>query len=197
VLLALVLVTGAAHAAESDANTPKLALRKVELWLAAAEPKPSVADLDAGVAAAASAEERMAMLNTEIGAVSSRRRTLQLQERALRQKIAELREAPKGENGIKRSGTDQKIADLEQKADAIHAQIEPLDQQLHRISIEETGIVNAVGRVRGVADMIETSSLADAKQKKKALVLADRTTKTIRIHAAIIMTMTTTTAANE
>lgn len=181
-----------ASAPQSNANTPKHALHKAELWLAMAEPKPSVADLDAGLGAASAVEERMTMLNTEIGAVASRRRTVQLQAVALRQKAAGLRaerDAAKGENGIKRSDANAKIVELEQRAATLDAQAETFYGYMQRMGDEEKGLVDSVGRMRSVADMIETSSIADAKQKQKATALASKTTRSIRIHAAIIMTM--------
>jgi hypothetical protein len=200
--LAFLSITPSVAHAESSANTPKLALHKVELWLAASEPKPSFADLDAGMNAAAAAEERMAMLNTEMGAVASRRRTLQLQASALRQKAAALRaerDAPKGETGIKRSSAsyDARIGELEKRAEALLAQAEDLYRIMERLSIEEKGIVDAVGRMRGITEMIETSSLATAGQKTKAVTLAKRTNKTIELHAAMIMTLVSATTASE
>ena len=74
--------------------------------------------------------------------------------------------------------------------------MEPLEQHLQRMSVEENGIVDAVGRLRGVADMIETSSVADAKQKSRAKTLGAATTKTFRLHAQIIMTMQSATLAS-
>lgn len=186
--------------APSTANTPKLALHKVELWLAMAEPRPSTADLDAGLGVALGAEDRMAMLNTEMAAVATRRRTLQLQEVAARQKIAALqaeRDAPRGENGIRRGGTAQKILELAAKADSLHTQTETLFGYMQRIGNEEKGLVDAIGRVRGLADQIETSSIADAKQKQKAVVLASKTLKTFKLHAAMIVMLTTATQATE
>jgi hypothetical protein len=195
-LLSLALTSvGSAHAqgAQSNANTPKLALHKTELWLALAEPKPSTADLDAGMGFASAVEERMTMLNTEIGAVTSRRRTLLAQATACRQKVAELRGAPKGENGIKRSGSEAKIVELEQKATSLEEQAEMQHHTMLRLSDEERGLVDVVSRVRSVTDMIDTSSIADARQKQKAVALASRTTKLFKIHATIIMTVMTAT----
>lgn len=177
-----------AHA-ESSANTPRLALNKVQLWLAAAESKPSGADLDAGMSATSAAEERVSMINTEIAAMATRRRTLQLQAAAARQKIAELRAVPKGENGIKKSGSEQKIVELTQKAEQLDAQAETLYGYIVRVSEEENAIVDAVGRVRAVTDLIETSTIAGAAQKQKAATLATKTTKTFKLHAVLIMTV--------
>lgn len=177
---------------QSNANTPKLALHKAEIWLALAEPKPSVADLDAGMSATSAVEERLSMLNTEIGAVVSRRRTILTQAAALRQKAAELRAergAPKGESGIKRSGADARIADLEQRAANLDGQADALYATVQRISVEEHALVDAIGRVRTVTDMIEASTVADARQKQKAGALATKTNKSIKIHASIIMTV--------
>lgn len=182
---------------QTNANTPKLALHKMELWLALAEPKPSVADIDAGVGVTGAVEERMTMLNTELGAVASRRRTLMLQAAVLRKKAADLkaeRDAPSGENGIKRAGSEGKILELEQKAAALDAQAETLYQQMHRIGDEERVLVEAVGRVKAVTGMIETSTIADAKQKQKAAALSTKTNKLFRIHASVIMTMMNATA---
>lgn len=182
-----------AEGAQSNANTPKLALHRVELWLAVAEPKPSVADLDAGMGAAAGIEERMAMLNTEMGAVATRRRTLLLQSVAARQKIADLKleraAAKASENGIKRSGIDSMILELTQRAEAWDTQAETLYGYMQRIGNEERDIIDAIGRVRVLADMIEESSLADARQKQKAVTLAARTTRTFRLHMVMIETM--------
>jgi hypothetical protein len=181
-----------AEGAQSNANTPKLALHKAEIWLAVAEPKPSVADLDAGLFATSAVEERLTMLNTEIGAVVSRRRTLLGRANACRQRAAELRaerDAARGENGIKRGSADAKIVELEQLAAALVTQAETQHVTMLRLSDEERGLVDAVGRVRGIADLLETSTIADAKQKQKAIVLAAKTTKSIKIHAAIIMTV--------
>ena len=181
-----------AEPAQSNANTPKLALHKAEIWLALAEPKPSVADLDAGMGVASAVEERLAMLNTEIGAIVSRRRTLQLQAAGYRHKAADLRaerEAAKGENGIRKSGSDARIAELEQRAAALDAQVDTLYATVQRVSVEEHALVDAVGRVRTVTDMIEASTAADARQKQKAGALATKTNKSIKIHAAIIMTV--------
>jgi hypothetical protein len=191
-LLSLALVSaGAAHAegAQSNANTPKLALHKTELWLAMAEPKPSIADLDAGMGVASAVEERLTMLNTELGAVTSRRRTLLAQASACRQKIAELRNAPKGENGIKASGADAKIVELEQRATSLETQAEAQHVTMLRLGEEERSLVDATGRVRGVVDMIDASSAADAKQKQKATVLAGKTNRLFKLHATIIMTV--------
>lgn len=198
-LLSLALTSVApaiAHAepaqSQSNANTPKLALHKAEIWLALAEPKPSVADLDAGMGVASAVEERLSMLNTEIAAIVSRRRTLQVQAAGFRQKVAELRaerDAAKGENGIRKSGSDARVVDLEQRAAALDAQAETLYATVQRVSVEEHALVDAVGRVRTLTDMIEASTIADAKQKQKAGALATKTTKSIKIHASIIMTV--------
>ena len=165
-----------AQGAQSNANTPKLALHKTELWLAVAEPKPSVADIDAGMGVASALEERLTMLNTEVGAVTSRRRTLLVQAAALRQKAAELKTAPRGETGIRRAGSDAKIA-------------EPQYEVMLRLSEEEHGLMDVTGRVRGVVDIIETSTAADTKQKQKAATLATKTIKLFQLHAAIMMTV--------
>jgi hypothetical protein len=199
-LLSLALTSGGiarAQGAQSNANTPKLALHKMELWLAANEPKPAAADLDAGMGAATAVEERLAMLVNEVGAIASRRRTLLGQAATHRQKIAELRaerDAAKGENGIRRGNSDARIAELEQRAAALDAQAETLYGTMQRISAEEHSIVDAVERVRGVTDLIETSTIADAKQKQKAVVLATKTTKSIRLHASILMTVVAATS---
>lgn len=199
VALAALSSTGAAglaHAevAPSNANTPKLALHKAEIWLALAEPKPSVADLDAGMSIASAVEARLSMLNTEIGAIISRRRTILVQAGALKQKAAELRaerDAPRGENEIRKDGAlaDARIADLEQRIAALDGQADSLYSIVQRISVEERALVDAIGRVRTVTDMIEASTVADAKQKQKAGALATKTNKSIKIHAAIIMTV--------
>jgi hypothetical protein len=182
-----------ARADASDANTPKNALHKVELWLAVAEPKPSAADLDAGLGATTAAEERMAMLNTEMAAVATRRRNLMVQAFGFRQKIAELeaekRAGSKTENGIKRGDVDARIVELTQKADQLDAQTENYFAHMQRISEEEMGIVDAIGRLNGVAEMIRTSSTADDKRKQKAAALSVRTTRTYKLHASIIMTL--------
>jgi hypothetical protein len=182
-----------ADGAPSNANTPKLALHKTEIWLAVAEPKPSVADLDAGIGVASAVEERLTMLNTEIGAVSSRRRTLLVQAGTCRQKIADLRSAPRGESGIRGSATEAKIVELEQRARTLEAQAETQHTTMLRLSDEERSLVDAAGRVRGVVDVIDASSSADAKQKQKATALATKTNKLFKIHATIIMTVMTAT----
>ena len=177
-----------AEGAASNANTPKLALHKMDLWLAVAEPTPSVADIDAGMGVASAVEERMTMLNSEIGAVTSRMKTLLTQAAACRQKAADLKNAPRGENGVKRTD-DAKILELEQKATSLEAQAETQHQTMLRLSDEERGLVDATSRVRFVVDSIETSTIADAKQKQKATVLAAKTNKLFKIHATIIMTV--------
>jgi hypothetical protein len=188
--LALASANGArAQGTPSNANTPKLALHKTELWLAVAEPKPSVADMDGGMGVASALEERLTMLNTEVGAVTSRRRTLLVQAAALRQKAAELRSAPRGESGIRRAGSESKIAELEQKAAMLEAQAETQYETMLRLSDEERGLMDVTGRMRGIVDTIETSTLADAKQKQKAATLATKTIKLFQLHAAIIMTV--------
>lgn len=191
--LNVVPATAHAEPAPSNANTPKLAVHKAEIWLALAEPKPSVADLDAGMGVASAIEERLSMLNTEIGAIVSRRRTLQVQAAGYRQKAADLRaerDAARGENGIRKSGNSEaRIADLEQRAAALDVQAETLYATVQRVSVEERALVDAIGRVRTVTDMIESSTIADAKQKQKANALATKTNRSIKIHAAIIMTV--------
>lgn len=205
-LLALANVIAAPESAwaeappQTNANTPKLALHKTELWLAASEPKPATADLDAGMGATSAVEERMTMLNTEIGAVASRRRTVMGQANACRQKIAELRaerDAARGENGIRRGNSDARIAELEQRATALEAQAETQYEALVRLSNEERGLLDAVGRVREIAELVGTSTVADAKQKQKAAALSTKTIKSMQIHAAIISTMLHVTLGGE
>jgi hypothetical protein len=192
-LFSLALSSGAnaAHAegAQSNANTPKLALHKTELWLAVAEPKPSIADIDAGMGVASALQERLTMLNTEVGAVTSRRRTLLVQAAACRQKAADLKSAPTGESGIRRAGSEAKAAELEQRAAMLEAQAETQYETMLRLSDEERGLMDVTGRMRGVVDTIETSTIADAKQKQKAATLATRTIKLFQLHAAIMMTV--------
>lgn len=199
-LLALALAkvnAASAQGAQSNANTPKLALHKAELWLAAAEPKPSTADLDAGMGATGAVQERLSMLNHEIGAVASRRMTLINQANAYRTKAAELRAANEsargGENGIKRGNGDAKIAELEKQAASFDQQAETAYETLMRLSVEERGLVDAVGRVRGVTDQIGASTVADAQRKQKAATLGEKTIKAFQLHAAIIMTLMSAT----
>jgi hypothetical protein len=199
--LSLALASGSlalakvAHAetAQSNANTPRLALHKAELWLAVAEPKPATADLDAGMGATGAVQERLSMLNTEIGAVASRRMTLINQAAAYRRKAAELRAASEGarggEHGIRRGNSDAAIAELEQKAASFDTQAEAAYETLMRLSNEERGLVDAVGRVRGITDMIGTSTIADATQKQKATTLGAKTIKAFQTHAAIVTTL--------
>lgn len=191
-LLSFALVSGrAAHAegAQSNANTPKLALHKAEIWLAVAEPKPTNADLDAGMGVASAVEERMTMLNLEFGAITSRRRTLLAQAAACREKAAELRSAPRGENGVKRGGSEAKIAELELRAESLEAQAESQYATMLRLSTEERGLLDATGRVRGVVDMIDSSSTADSKQKQKTTALVAKTNKLFQLHATMVMTV--------
>ena len=198
-LVSLALTSGTfahfAHAegAQSNANTPRLAVHKAEIWLALAEPKPSVADVDAGMGVTSAVEERITMLITELAAVISRRRTLMVQATACRQKIAELRaadrDAPRGENGIKRANNEAKIIELEKRATDLEAQAEGHLATVKRLGDEERELIELVVRVRGVADQIESSSLADAKQKQKGVVLASKTIKSMRLHASVITTV--------
>lgn len=196
--LALAKVNGAsAQGAQSNANTPKLALHKAELWLAASEPKPSNADLDAGMGATGAVQERLSMLNNEIGAVASRRMTLINQAAAYRRKAAELRSANEGarggENGIKRGNSDAKIVELEKQAASFDQQAEAAYETLMRLSAEERGLVDAAGRVRGITDQIGSSTSADAQRKQRAATLGEKTIKAFQIHAAIIMTLMSVT----